>query len=144
MADNESQKQLAARIRESARQIWLAGLGAYTKAEGDAGKVFEKLVSEGEEIERRTRGVFEKQLRAVEDRVEEVKDRANHTWDKLESVFDQRVSHALQRLGIPTRPELESLRQRVAELEARLGIEPPAPRTGRSRRKVNRSDSTDA
>ncbi|MBK8972743.1 MAG: phasin family protein [Hahellaceae bacterium] len=121
MSEQESHKQLAAKIKESARQIWLAGLGAYTKAEEDAGKVFEKLVSEGEDIERKTRGVFEKQIRAVEDRVEGVKDKANHTWDKLESVFDQRVSHALQRLGIPTRSELEELRERIAELEGADG-----------------------
>lgn len=129
MSEHDSHKQLAAKIKDSARQIWLAGLGAYTKAEEDAGKVFEKLVAEGEDIERKTRGVFEKQIRAVEDRVEGVKDKANNTWDKLESVFDQRVSHALQRLGIPTRSELDELRQRIAELEGADGRSKAKPET---------------
>ena len=122
MSEQDTQKQLAAKIRESARQIWLAGLGAYTKAEEDAGKVFNKLVSEGEDIERKTRGVLEKQIRAVEDRVEEVRDKATNTWDKLESVFDQRVSRAPHRLGIPMQSEIDALRERIARLEATAGV----------------------
>ncbi len=131
MSDSESQKQLAEKIKSSARQIWLAGLGAYTKAEGDANKVFDKLVSEGEEIEKKTRGVFEKQIKAMEGRVEGVKDKANNTWDKLETVFDQRVSHALQRLGISSRAEIEEMKARIAALEKALGVEPQ----GKSKRR---------
>ncbi|WP_431685866.1 phasin family protein [Hahella sp. NBU794] len=115
-----SPKQVSQKIKDSARQIWLAGLGAYNKAEEDAGKVFEKLVQEGEELEKKTRGVFEKQLKAVEDRVEEVKDKANTTWDKLEQVFDQRVSRALHRLGMPTYKEFEALRREIEELKAKI------------------------
>ena len=51
----EQSAQLSEKIKESARQIWLAGLGAYTKAEEDTGKIFDKLVKEGEEIENLTR-----------------------------------------------------------------------------------------
>jgi len=125
--DSEHSSQLSEKIKESARQIWLAGLGAYTKAEEDTGKIFDKLVKEGEEIENLTRGVVEKQFKAVEDRVGEVKDKvddvrekASGTFGKLENVFDQRVSSALIRLGIPTNTRLTELEQRVAELEAQL------------------------
>ncbi|GGY81881.1 hypothetical protein GCM10007071_31540 [Marinobacter zhanjiangensis] len=111
---------MAGRIRDSARQIWLAGLGAYTKAEEDAGRFFERLVHEGEEIETRTRGLVEKQVKAVEHRVEDVRDRATGTWDRLETLFDERVAGALRRLGIPRREDLEQLEQRVAELEQAL------------------------
>lgn len=137
MSESDSQKQLADKIKSSARQIWLAGLGAYTKAEGDANKVFDKLVSEGEEIEKKTRGVLEKQIRAMEGRVEEVKDKANTTWDKLESVFDQRVSHALQRLGIPTHAEIEALQERIRQLEKQLGT--GEAKTTKSSRKSSRT-----
>ncbi len=118
--DNQSSKQVSQKIKQSARQIWLAGLGAYNKAEEDAGKVFDKLVQEGEELEKKTRGVFEKQFRAVEGRVEEVKDKANTTWDKLETVFDQRVSRALHRLGVPTYSEFQELKKEVEELKKAL------------------------
>ncbi len=116
----EQSAQLSEKIKESARQIWLAGLGAYTKAEEDTGKIFEKLVKEGEEIENLTRGVVEKQFKAVEDKVEGVREKASGTLGKLESVFDQRVSSALERLGIPSQSHVAELEKRIAALEAKL------------------------
>jgi len=125
MSDEKSTKpetdaQLAARIKGSARQIWLAGLGAYTKAEEDTGKFFERLVQEGEQLESKTRGVVGKQIKSVEDRVEGVRERATGTWDKLENMFDERVSGALRRLGIHRREEIEALERRVETLETEL------------------------
>lgn len=116
----ENDPQLAGKIKDSARQIWLAGLGAYTKAEEDAGKFFERLVNEGEQLESKTRGVVEKQLKSVEHRVEDVREKANGTWDRLEHMFDQRVSGALRRLGIHRREEIDALERRIEALEAEL------------------------
>ncbi|KPQ30122.1 MAG: poly(hydroxyalkanoate) granule-associated protein [Marinobacter excellens HL-55] len=116
----ENDSQLADKIKDSARQIWLAGLGAFTKAEEDTGKLFDRLVQEGEQLETRTRGAVEKQIRTVEDRVGEVRERATGTWDRLEHMFDQRVSGALRRLGIHRREEIESLEHRIAALESEL------------------------
>lgn len=116
----EDDPQLAGKIKDSARQIWLAGLGAYTKAEEDAGKFFDRLVQEGEQLESKTRGVVGKQIRTVEDRVGEVRERATGTWDKLEHLFDQRVSGALRRLGIHRREDIEALEQRIEALESEL------------------------
>lgn len=116
----ENDPQLADKIKDSARQIWLAGLGAFTKAEEDTGKLFDRLVQEGEQLETRTRGAVEKQIRTVEDRVGEVRERATGTWDRLEHMFDQRVSGALRRLGIHRREEIESLEHRIEALESEL------------------------
>lgn len=130
----EQEAQLSEKIKESARQIWLAGLGAYNKAEEDTGKIFEKLVKEGEELESLTRGVVEKQFKAVEEqvegvkgrvsdvkgRVEGVKEKASDTFGKLENVFDQRVSAALVRLGIPSNKQVKELEDRIATLEKKL------------------------
>lgn len=116
----ENDPQLAAKIKDSARQIWLAGLGAYTKAEEDTGRFFDRLVQEGEQLESKTRGVVEKQIKSVEDRVGGVRDKATGTWDRLETMFDERVSGALRRLGIHRREEIESLERRIEVLEAEL------------------------
>jgi poly(hydroxyalkanoate) granule-associated protein len=116
----ENDPQLAAKIKGSARQIWLAGLGAYTKAEEDTGRFFDRLVQEGEQLENKTRGVVEKQIKSVEDRVEGVRERATGTWDRLEHMFDERVSGALRRLGIRRREEIESLERRIEALESEL------------------------
>ncbi|GGE73092.1 hypothetical protein GCM10011533_26860 [Streptosporangium jomthongense] len=118
----ENDPQLAAKIKDSARQIWLAGLGAYTKAEEDTGRFFERLVQEGEQLENKTRGVVEKQIRSVEDRVEGVRERATGTWDRLEHLFDERVSGALRRLGIHRREDFEALERRIEALEAELSV----------------------
>ncbi len=119
-SEQEQATQLSRKIKDSARQIWLAGLGAYTKAEEDAGRFFDKLVKEGEEIEMKTRDAVEKQFKAVEDTVVGVKSKATGTWDKLENVFDQRVSQALHRLNIPTKAELDALSEKVEELSRAL------------------------
>ncbi|MBW7469933.1 phasin family protein [Marinobacter sp. M216] len=116
----ENDPQLAAKIKDSARQIWLAGLGAYTKAEEDTGRFFDRLVQEGEQLENKTRGVVEKQIKSVEDRVGDVRERATGTWDKLETLFDERVSGALRRLGIHRREEIEAMERRIEALENEL------------------------
>ncbi len=118
----ETDDQLAGKIKGSARQIWLAGLGAYTKAEDDAGRFFERLVQEGEQLETKTRGVVEKQLKSVEERVGGVREKATGTWDRLENMFDERVSGALRRLGIHRREEIEAMERRIQALEAELSI----------------------
>jgi hypothetical protein len=67
--------QLSATIRESAQQIWLAGLGAFAKAQQEGNKVFDALIREGEAIQQKTRKV-------TEDKVTEMAAKATH-WDKL-------------------------------------------------------------
>ncbi len=116
----DNDPQLAAKIKGSARQIWLAGLGAYTKAEEDTGRFFDRLVQEGEQLESKTRGVVEKQIKSVEDRVGGVRERATGTWDKLEHLFDERVSGALRRLGIRRKEDIDDLERRIDALENEL------------------------
>lgn len=118
--EEEQSSHLSGKIKESARQIWLAGLGAYNKAEEDTGKIFEKLVKEGEELEHLTRGVVGKKFKVVEDTVEGAREKATDTFGKLESVFDQRVSAALGRMGIPSKKRVEELESRIKELESKL------------------------
>jgi poly(hydroxyalkanoate) granule-associated protein len=114
--------QLAAAIKDSAQQIWLAGLGAYAKAQEEGQKVFNALVKEGNSIQKRT-------MRITEDKVNEVtttvgklagglQKQANGTWDKLETVFEERVERALTRLGVPTNKEIGELTHRVEQLTA--------------------------
>ena len=102
--------QLSATIRESAQQIWLAGLGAFAKAQQEGNKVFDALVRQGETIQKTTRKV-------AEDKVTEMAARATGTWDKLEQVFEKRVDRSLHSLGVPTKDDVATLSKRVAELK---------------------------
>jgi poly(hydroxyalkanoate) granule-associated protein len=115
---------LSKSIMDSAQQIWLAGMGAFGRAQDEGTKMFESLVSEGVSLEKRTRNLASGRVDAVRDAVEsrvgQVKERAADTWDKLEKVFEDRVQRALVRLGVPGRDDLKSLIQRVDQLNAEL------------------------
>jgi poly(hydroxyalkanoate) granule-associated protein len=125
MAEGAStDSQLAAAIKESAHQIWLAGLGAFAKTQEEGRKVFEALVKEGSSIQKRTVKMTEDKLAEVTGRFArvagKVQKQANGTWDRLESVFEERVERALSRLGVPTRREIAQLTKRVEELTAEV------------------------
>jgi poly(hydroxyalkanoate) granule-associated protein len=117
-------EQMSRSIVESAQQIWMAGVGAFTRAQGEGSKLFEALVKEGMTIEQTTRklatGRVDAVRDAVEDRVGVVRERAVDTWDRLEKVFEDRVQRALNRLGVPSREDLADLISRVNELNAEL------------------------
>ena len=136
---DESGKVAGKSIMESAQQIWLAGLGAFAKAQGEGGKLFETLLKEGTSLEQKTRriatGTVGEVRGAVESGVSQVRERTQETWDKLEQVFENRVSRALGKLGIPGRKELDDLARRVEELNReirRIDLGKPAANLSRS------------
>lgn len=126
--------KLGAPVAESAREVWLAGLGAFKLAQEEGGKVleqgsklFDHLVKEGGKLENRTRGdiegavsdmrgEFENRMSGMKKRTDAVKKQAADNWDKLEKIFEERVARALASLGIPTRDDINSLSARVQEL----------------------------
>ena len=117
-------KQAGKSIMETAQQIWLAGLGAFSRAQDEGSKLFEALIREGSHLEHKTRhlatGKVDEVRSAVETGVTQVRERTQETWDKLEQVFEKRVSHALGKLGVPRRAELDDLARRVEELTRQL------------------------
>ena len=117
-------EQMSRSLVESAQQIWMAGVGAFTRAQGEGSKLFEALVKEGMTIEQTTRKLATGKVDAVRDAVEDsvgvVRERAVDTWDRLENVFETRVQRALNRLGVPAREDLAELTSRVNELNAEL------------------------
>lgn len=109
-------KQLASAVRNSAQQIWQAGLGAFAKAQEEGGRVFAKLVKEGTALQKRTRDLAEDKVSEVRDTVSGVGKQAAGSWDKLEQVFEERVSRALGTIGVPTQKDVQELNQRVQAL----------------------------
>ena len=126
-----AENDFAQTVRDSAQQIWLAGLGAFAKAQasgtklGTEGiKMFDALVKEGE-----TRQSFVRKVTG--DKMAEAAAKASGTWDKLEQVFEDRVASSLSSLGVPTKKDIERLSKRVAELTEvvqKLDGAKPAPR----------------
>ena len=107
-------------VLESSHQIWLAGLGAFAKAQQGGKQVFDMLVKQGEVLEAKTRSAASQTADAAREaakaKAKEMQTMAGGTWDKLEQVFEDRVSRALARLGVYTSSDVEKLSERVNEL----------------------------
>ena len=136
-------------VRDSAQQIWLAGLGAFAKAQAEGGKVFDSLVKEGSTVQRKTQAAAEEKMADVGARMSgmagmagEMGAKATQQWDKLESIFEDRTARALQRLGVPTARYVQALEARLVALEAVVAeLSPPATdaRPARKRPAAKRS-----
>ena len=113
---------LANSVKDSAQQIWLAGMGAFSKAQEEGGKVFEALVKEGMTLQKKTQGIAEDKISEVTGKMSAmagtVTAKAGQNWDKLEAIFEARTAKAMGKLGVPTAKDVEALTQRVDALAA--------------------------
>jgi poly(hydroxyalkanoate) granule-associated protein len=127
--------QLVSSVKDSAQQIWLAGLGAFSKAQAEGGKVFETLVKDGMGLQRKTQAAAEEKISEATSKMTnmangisakatgvatDITAKATGQWDKLENIFEERVAKALSKMGMPTAKEVQALAKRVDELSAQL------------------------
>ena len=137
---------LSGTVKESAQQIWLAGLGAFAKAQEEGSKVFDSLVKEGMSIQRKTQSAAGEKLSEATTKMAtmatDLSSRASGQWDKLETIFEGRVSKALGKLGVPTAEEIEVLSARIEELNRTMSR--LAPRPGAAKREPQGSSGRPA
>ena len=119
-ASAAAESNLIGTVKESSSQIWLAGLGAFAKAQEECSKVFEALVKEGAGLQKKFRQFADAQVSdvtsEVSGKITEATSKAAGAWDRLESVFEERVGRAVGRLGVPTKADIQKLSERVEEL----------------------------
>ena len=117
----KSSPQLSSAVKDSAQQIWLAGLGAFSKAQEEGSKVFDALVKEGMSIQRKTQSAAEEKITEatsrMSDMANDIQSQAGNRWDKLENIFEERVAKALSILGVPSAKEVNALAARVDHVE---------------------------
>ncbi|MFC5569401.1 phasin family protein [Lysobacter yangpyeongensis] len=117
-------EQLSKTLSETAQQVWLAGVGAFGRAQTEGTKLFEALIKEGLKLEKNALrfagGQADAMRGAVENKVGQARERATDTWDRLEKVFEDRVQRALTKLGVPGRDDLAELTRKVDTLTAEL------------------------
>jgi poly(hydroxyalkanoate) granule-associated protein len=122
---------LANTVKDSAQQIWLAGLGAFSKAQAEGGKVFDALVKEGVSLQRKTQTVAEDKITEVTSKMTNMagglSGKATQHWDKLETIFEERVAKALNRLGVPSAKDVDALMARIDALSASVAKLSGAP-----------------
>jgi poly(hydroxyalkanoate) granule-associated protein len=114
--------QLASSVKDSAQHIWLAGMGAFSRAQEEGTKVFDALIKEGMSLQKKTQGMAEEKISEVTGKMSAmagtVSAKAGQNWDKLEGIFEQRTAKAMNKLGVPTAKDVEALTQRVDALAA--------------------------
>jgi poly(hydroxyalkanoate) granule-associated protein len=116
-------QHMSQRMKDSAQQIWLAGLGAFAKAQEEGTKVFENLVKEGSHLQQTTQQAQAKMTEAAEKMghmAAQMGQTASGQMDKLESIFEERVAKALKSMGLPSAQDLADLQARVDQLEKQL------------------------
>jgi poly(hydroxyalkanoate) granule-associated protein len=131
----DATKDLAQTVLNSSHQIWLAGLGAFSRAQQEGTKVFETLVRQGEHFQDKTKRVATETAAAARGaataKAKEMQQMAGGTWDKLEQVFEDRVARALAKLGVYTQNDVQRLAKRVDELAEAVNklVKAPEKRT---------------
>jgi poly(hydroxyalkanoate) granule-associated protein len=109
-------------VKDSAQQIWQAGLGAFNKAQSEGTKAFESLVKEGMSFQRKTQSAAEVKISEATQKVTsmatDISSKASGQWDKLESIFEDRVAKALNKLGVPSAKDVDALIARIDALNA--------------------------
>ncbi|MDQ6685164.1 MAG: phasin family protein [Pseudomonadota bacterium] len=115
---------LAGSVKESAQQIWLAGMGAFAKAQAEGKQVFDALVKEGASLQKKTQNVAEERFGEVSSKMSSMADdvtaKAGKQWDKLESIFEDRTAKALKKLGVPSSADVQALKDRIEALSAEV------------------------
>jgi len=144
-------RDISQAVLDSSHQIWLAGLGAFERAQQGGIKVFETLVKQGKVLEHKTKRAAAETAAAARGaataKAKEMQQMAGGTWDKLEQVFEDRVARALSKLGVYTQNDVQKLADRVDALAAAVnellkatgGKAKPAARAGKTARKKPRT-----
>lgn len=113
---DDIQKELADRGRD----VWLAGLGALATVEEEGSKLFNRLIERGKTYE----GQSTKQIKELSERVskqqKKAMERASDTAEAAQSTFANTVDKALERFGVPTRAEIDTLSKKVDKLSRQI------------------------
>ena len=112
--------QIQSTVKDSAQQIWQAGLEALNRAQSEGAKALESLVKESSSIQRKTQAAAEEKLSEASSKVStiatDISSKASGKWDKLENIFEERVAKALNSLGVPSAKDVNVLIARIDEL----------------------------
>ena len=148
--EKDATKDISQGVLDSSHKIWLAGLGAFSRAQREGAKVFESLVKQGEELQSRTKQAATETAAAARGaaaaKAKEMQQMAGGTWDKLEQVFEDRVARALSKLGVYTQNDVQRLAARVDELADAVnkliqasGGKPAAPAKAARKRRASKA-----
>ena len=112
-AASASSEALPESVAEWGREVWLAGLGALATVEKEGSRLFSTLVERGQTME--TEG--KNRLGSAKD---DLSTRQKETAGKLEETVYNSARNTMDRLGVPTRTEMDALSKQVETLSRKL------------------------
>jgi poly(hydroxyalkanoate) granule-associated protein len=118
-------QHMSEQMKNSAQQIWQAGLGAFAKAQEEGTKAFETLVKDGSKFQETTLQAQAKMAEAAAKAgamASDLGQRASGQLDRLEGIFEERVAKALNNMGLPNAQDMADLQARVDALEAEVKV----------------------
>lgn len=117
-------RDLSLRVIDSQRAVWLAGLGALSKASTTAGvkgeKAFEALVKAGEKFETTARKTIETSADRLKNGVDTAATVADKNINRLGDAFDARAEKILARVGVPGGDAFQKLLDKLSDLAKTL------------------------
>jgi poly(hydroxyalkanoate) granule-associated protein len=142
----QSTQRFSRGVMDSAQQIWLAGLGALSRTQQEGSKFFDTLVEEGGKLQDKTRGYTQEQIKRAREQagpwIDEARRRTGDAFGRLEKVFDDRIARAMERMGVPSRKDMDALSARIDELTRELRASRTRPRgTGARKSAAGKSDA---
>lgn len=128
LSDNVPQDQVKSKakrktpleLRKYTKQIWLAGLGAFSRAEEEGNKLFDSLVQVGEELEAKTTMVADQTVEKVGEVTGKAYERVVDTREKVEKIIDQHTHQTLNRFGIVTPKDILLIEQLLKNLNEKV------------------------
>ena len=121
-------------LKDSAYDIWLAGLGAFAMAGEEGNKLFRALVKKGETMEKTNKARLNQIVARAEGLQGEARDMARTTVGRFTTPIETGMATAMNRLGVPSRKEIQTLTKRVEELTRVVARKNGAARKARVRR----------
>ena len=114
---SKGSRKSALDFRKYTKQIWLAGLGAFSRAEEEGSKMFDTLVKVGEELESKTVEITDQTVNKV---AEKTKESVTDTKDKVEKLLDHGVSTSLNKIGLVTAKDVQHLEGLIIALHQKV------------------------
>ena len=116
-AEQKQELHLTAAMRNSAQQIWQAGLGAFAAAREEGSDLFARLMQEGVSLQMRTQQLAGQKVSDMIARMSETIGRqAAGPLGKMEEVFEERFTQTLRNFGVPTQDDLKALTDEIEVL----------------------------
>ena len=99
-------------LKDSAHEIYLAGLGAFALAGEEGNRMFRDLVKRVAGMEKSNKA----RLQKLAGRADRLQGQARTAVTRLATPIEAGMTNAMHRLGVPTRKEIATLTKRVEEL----------------------------